>query len=189
MKVFAVLAVLVCLFALAAPLAAQDYPKGDLFVGYSFLYDTDTTFPIGWNAAVSGNFNSWFGIVADVSQHFGSTEVTELVGRQFVTFDVNMQGIAYRFGPRFTLRSDSPVEPFTQVLVGGFRATGSVDAGPASVNVSANGLAAGGGAGIDVRLGRRVALRAVQADYIFVHNSDLGSANDFRFSTGVVFRF
>jgi len=84
---------------LVPPLAsAQDYPKAEIFGGYSYLHiDTNgasssslnqlcNTVTVGncpfifqlhrgfngWNAAGQFNLSSWFGITADISGHYGT---------------------------------------------------------------------------------------------------------------------
>jgi hypothetical protein len=48
----------------------QDYPKAEVYTGYSYLRgDFDANFN-GWNASVSANLNNWFGVVGDSSGHY-----------------------------------------------------------------------------------------------------------------------
>ncbi len=54
-----VLALLVSLSA-----TAQDFPKAEIFGGYQ-LTRLDGTTLNGWNAALTGNLNHWFGVTGD----------------------------------------------------------------------------------------------------------------------------
>jgi opacity protein-like surface antigen len=75
-------------------------------------------------------------------------------------------------GPKFTYRR-GPVTPFMHALFG--VAFGGSDAEGA--------MALGGG--VDARISRRVAIRIAEVDYI----ATTFRSNNFRFSTGIVFRF
>ena len=57
----------VCLSAMA-----QEYPKAEVFGGYSYFRADGGGNLHGWNASVGGNLNSWFGLVADFSGHYDS---------------------------------------------------------------------------------------------------------------------
>ncbi len=82
---------------LAAPAAAQDSPKVELSLGYSYVRaNPAASFVDGFNmngasASIAGNVNDWFGVVAD----FGAYDVSELNG---LTVGGNV--ITYLFGPR-----------------------------------------------------------------------------------------
>ena len=56
--------------------AAAQIPKGNVFIGYSYLR-TDLISGThdnlnGWNGSLEGKFLPWIGIVADLSGHYGS---------------------------------------------------------------------------------------------------------------------
>jgi hypothetical protein len=101
--------VLLCV-VLVPPLAsAQDYPKAEIFGGYSYLHiDTNGasssslnqlcntvtlgTCPFifqlhpgfsGWNAAGQFNLSSWFGITADISGHYGTLVTAKITSASF----------------------------------------------------------------------------------------------------------
>jgi hypothetical protein len=101
----------VFLCAVLTPLLvfAQDYPKAEIFVGYSYLHiDTNGTsssslnqlcnavtvgncpfiFQLhpgfnGWNAAGQFNLSSWFGITADISGHYGTLVTAKITSASF----------------------------------------------------------------------------------------------------------
>lgn len=107
-----ILAFLCVIFPLFA--SAQDYPKTEIFAGYSYLHldtngassstlnqtcNTDTggncpfIFQIhpgfnGWNAAGQLNLNSWLGITTDIGGHYGTlvTARTTSASFQGITF-------------------------------------------------------------------------------------------------------
>src|SRR5258705_11145352 len=66
---------------------AQDYPKAEVFGGYSFLpADDRLSFRSacganlhGWNASVSANLSSWFGLTADFSGHYDSSSSIQVL--------------------------------------------------------------------------------------------------------------
>jgi hypothetical protein len=101
----------ISLCAVLVPLlaSAQDYPKAEIFGGYSYLHlDTNGasssslneicntvavgncpfTFQIhpgfsGWSAAGQFNFNPWLGAVADFSGHYGTLITAKLTSASF----------------------------------------------------------------------------------------------------------
>jgi hypothetical protein len=56
----------------------QDVPRAEVFGGYSYL-NIDTNglssrqSANGWEAAISGNFNNWFGVEGDVAGYYKTT--------------------------------------------------------------------------------------------------------------------
>src|SRR5713101_53991 len=98
---------LLCLWGTAF---AQDYPKAEIFGGYSYL-NIDTNgltsrqSANGWEAALSGNFNRWFAAEADVSGYYKTYKVdlTNLaLGLGIV--NVKVDDYSYLAGPRVNLR-------------------------------------------------------------------------------------
>jgi len=179
------------------PLAAlaQDAPKVEVFGGYSYLHSkgdssSDGINLNGWNASVAGNLTPSFGLVADISGHYTTeTVVTGLTttGSGVITSRAKLSDHLFLFGPRFSYRKHERVTPFAHVLVGGFRAKGSLS-GAFFLNETDTGFAAAAGGGVDVKLSQRFAFRLVQADYVF-DRSNGESGHNARISTGLVFRF
>jgi len=92
---------LVCLLVLvlALPASAQDYPKAEIFGGFSFaIVDDPIDFEreafLGFQTRFAGNLNKSFGIVGDFGGHYRA---------------LDLGGRAYEFmvGPRFTSSSSS----------------------------------------------------------------------------------
>src|SRR5450759_633624 len=68
---------LLCLFAFGIAAFAQDYPRAEVFGGYSYVNIDTNGLTLrqnanGWEAAVSGNFNKWFAVEGDVSGYYKS---------------------------------------------------------------------------------------------------------------------
>jgi opacity protein-like surface antigen len=147
---------------------SQDVPKAEVFGGYSY-HRADAGSGLsrinlnGWNATVTGNINSWFGITADFSGQYGTS-----------LFDTAINRHSFLFGSRFTHRGDSGrINPFVHTLFGAVRAHRSLgNPGPLgsplpllpAASETAFGMALGGG--LDVRVNDRFAIRVVQADYL-----------------------
>lgn len=101
--------VFLCVVPVPLLASAQDFPKAEVFGGYSYLHiDTNgasssslnqlcNTVTVGncpfvfqlhsgfngWNAAGQFNFNSWLGLVADVGGHYGTLVTAKLTSASF----------------------------------------------------------------------------------------------------------
>ncbi len=173
---------LVCWLPLTAP-AQAEYPRAEVFGGYSyFRADDSLSFTglnlHGWNAAFAGNVSGWFGIAGDVSGHYGSPDV---FGVNVPFLDVHAH--SFLVGPAFSYRSET-VTPFAHFLIGTTRAS----AGVLGLTYAKNALSAAVGGGVDIRISDRVAVRAIQADYLMTRFYD-ERQNNLRLSAGIVFRF
>lgn len=153
-----------CLAALLlCAVAAEAAPKAEVFGGYQFTRLEGGVNMNGWNAALTGNMGSIFGVTADFSQVYKS-------GVHYST---------YTFGPE--LHAHLPiVKPFVHVLVGGARLAG----GGASIN----GFAAYFGGGVDAGHGP-LAWRVAQFDWHAARFSGSSSSKNVRLSSGLVLRF
>jgi len=159
MRTFCICLAILILSAVAANAA----PKAELFGGYQFTHLDSGPNMNGWNAALTGNFNSWFGVTADFSGVYGS-------GLKFYT---------YTFGPE--VHAHLPVvKPFAHALFGGARASAS--------GVGVNGLDMLLGGGIDAGHGP-LAFRVVQFDWMTTRFSGFTDHKNVRVSTGLVLRF
>jgi hypothetical protein len=104
-----VIGVFLCVVLIPLLVFAQDYPKAEIFVGYSYLHiDTNgasgssldqlcNTVTVGncpfifqlhpgfngWNAAGQFNLSSWFGITADISGHYGTLVTAKITSASF----------------------------------------------------------------------------------------------------------
>ncbi len=143
--------------------AASAEPKAEVFGGYQFTHFDGGPNMNGWNGALTGNFNRWFGVTADFSGVYGS-------GLRFHT---------YTFGPE--VHAHLPlVKPFAHALFGGARASAG--------GVSTNGFDMMLGGGIDAGHGP-LAFRVAQVDWMTTRFSGFTDRKNVRVSTGLVVRF
>ena len=175
----AVLALLIPMAAFAQP----DYPKAEVFGGYSYFRANPERFNLnGWNASVTGNLTHWFGIEGDFSGHYGKPTY----------YGVPIEGIdidshTFMGGPRLSFRSGRATS-FTHFLIGVARA-GTSDFGYSTSDFA---LATVIGGGIDININKNIAVRPFQADYLMTRFDPYNYGeyqNNFRFSAGIVFKF
>jgi len=181
--------VVVCLlavFSIAAIASAQDVPKLDVFVGYSYFRDNPSTSGVssfnlhGGSASVAYNAKNWLSGVAD----FGGYHANNILGS-----GVDGTVSTYLFGPRISYRHHERFTPFAQTLFGVAHASGS---GFGSSSTS-NAFAASFGGGVDVKLFHRLSLRAAQVEYLLTRFPETTTSretqNNLRVSTGFVVHF
>ncbi len=164
------------------PALAQDFPRVELFGGYSYFRANPEGINLnGWNASIAGNISSWFGVVGDFSGHYASP---------FHIFGPGVHINSYTFmgGPKLSYRQGRATL-FAHFLIGDARAgTREFD-----LSTSDNALAAAVGGGLDVNLANWLAVRVIQADYVMTrfHTFDFGPderQNNARLSFGLVLR-
>ena len=176
------------IFAASLPAYAQsDYPKFEVFGGYSF-YSADVRFDMpffdnreqlhGAAFSLAGNLTRHFGIVADFSYHQRTID--------FLNLDVKVKRFNYLFGPRFTVRGRR-LEGFAHALIGGTRRK-------ADGFDSEKGLALGLGGGVDLKVADHFAVRLAQIDYLPFRDHDSNSdetnwRHNVRASVGVTLRW
>ena len=153
---------------------AQD-SKADAYVGFQYTRVSGSVAP-NWTGGV-GQFayypSKWLGVVGEVS---GAADTD---GRSSAMY-------TFMGGPRAMLRRGR-FEPYAQVLIGGSHFSNSgVQQGTGGA--SANSFAAAVGGGVDLKVVHHFAVRLVQVDYLFTHFGG-ATQNDFRVSSGFVFRF
>jgi hypothetical protein len=167
---------LLCLFAFGTAAFAQDYPRAEVFGGYSFLnIDTNGLTSRqnfnGWEASVSGNFNKWYAAEVDVSGYYKTY------------MGVKVDDYFFAAGPRWNLRP-----AFFHILLGGDRLTGST----LGVSASQNGFASAFGGGVQSKVSGNWSVRAT-ADYVLSRHNIFGgpryTQNNFRVGAGIVYSF
>ena len=152
--------------------------RAELFGGYQYfrlntdVSGVDSVNLNGWNAAVSGFFNSYLGATADFSGAYGSP------------FSVDTKIYTFMFGPVVRLKNPTPLVPYAHALFGG--AHGSVSALGISDSDTNFSWAVGGG--VDLKFAPALSFRLAQVDWLRIHNSG-DSINNFRYSAGFVLRF
>jgi outer membrane protein OmpA-like peptidoglycan-associated protein/opacity protein-like surface antigen len=187
---------------------AEGYtPKVEWFLGYSFWRATPTSngnrigYLHGGSTSVAYNFDKYLGLVADFAG-FDNSKLTLFGPAGSET--VNASGSVYTFmvGPRLSYRKYEKFTPYIQALGGVVHAssvsisgcTGDPSCTPISSDTT---FAAMAGAGFDINLSHRIALRLIETDFLLTHFRDPISASGFsrgwqdntRLSTGIVFRF
>jgi peptidoglycan-associated lipoprotein len=162
----------------ALPLLAQsDFPRAQVFGGYSYVRaDTHDVLSgpqnlNGWNAQGSVNFNKWLGITADFGGYYGSPG------------QVTIHDYSFLFGPTLTYRTEH-VAPFFHALFGGNHINASILGFPGSDTAFA--MAFGGG--LDLPVGEHFGVRLAQVDWLRTQHFSSGQ-NNIRFSTGIMFNF
>ena len=199
--------------ALAQGTASDDYPKVEVFVGYSALGEassrgitfgptasTDSNYATtsGFETSVIGNFSRHFGIKGDFSAHFNSdsgrspfTACTPTCAT--VTQDFQFKTRVYNFlaGPEFKARNSTRFTPFAYGLGGVAHTSATFTTPGPTLNLflkkSDNSFAMALGGGLDVRATRRVSVRGTM-DYnpVFVHDASDGRRDLARFSLGLL---
>jgi hypothetical protein len=167
---------LIGLFSLAAfaQEGMQSTPKAEIFGGYQYTRFDGGLNANGWNTSLTGNLNNWFGVAADFSGAYKSQN------------GANFNNYTFTFGPVVSYRHNETFTPFVHFLAGGSHASVSVSGVGSS---SGNGFAMMFGGGMDVKATRRIALRAIQFDWLSLHSNGATDNNNMRISTGLLLRY
>jgi opacity protein-like surface antigen len=172
-----VILVITLLLLLSPQAVAQDdTPKAEVFGGYSYAGGNFH----GWNASLTGNVNKWFGLTADFSGHYGGAIDED-------GFDEKQRVHSYLFGTRFAVRKKR-VTAFAHTLVGASTLKTELTGFGQRFTFSDTGFALVIGGGLDIKVNDRVAIRAIQFDYLrtgFFNETQ----NKGRIAFGIVFRF
>ncbi len=171
MKKLLLVAVLGCA---SVPAFAEEPARTDVFFGPSYL-NTDEESLYGGAVAVTRYLRGSFGIVLDLSLHFGSAE------------GVDLRELNLGAGPRFAFNRTGSASFFVQALFGLRRDTASLTILDVTISDNENRFGMAFGGGVDVRLSPRWALR-LQGDYLYAR-SEGETVDGFRVSAGAVYRF
>jgi Outer membrane protein beta-barrel domain len=190
-----------CLASLTALSAAQ-LPGGSVYVGYTYLTSgslssgpltsgRDLSNLNGFNVSGELKLLPWISGVAEYGGNFGTERVTpfcEAIASPCPPFQANTHIQTFLFGPRASV-SIGRFRPFSHVLLGGAHLgeSGSGSTPASTFTHSETGFATALGGGLDYKLIKGIAWR-IQADDLrtdFFNNSH----HNFRFTTGIVFRF
>jgi opacity protein-like surface antigen len=166
-------------------IALAQVPNGNVYFGYTF-YNTDLSLNRGnlngFEGTLEGKLVPFLGIVADLTGHYGTLSFpgpTCPVGVTCGPVSENAHQYEAMFGPRVSFP------------VGKFRPFGEFEIGVGHVNTngygSATSYATALGGGLDYKIFGPVAWR-LEGDYVRTHFYSV-SQNNFRFSTGIAFRF
>ena len=193
----------------------DDYPKVEVFVGYSALGEANgpgisfgpnstvgasyTSKP-GFEISVTRNFTKYFGIKGDFSAHFNNESGRGPIAActpvcTTVIQDFQLKTRVYNFlaGPEFKARNSTRFTPFVHAL-GGFAHTSATFTTPGpTFNLLSkkrdNSFAMALGGGLDIRASKRVSFRGMM-DYnpVFANDSTGGRRDFIRLSLGILFR-
>lgn len=173
--------------ALAPSALGQDAPRAEAAVTYNWVH---TNAPPDGCGCFSMNG-------ASGSFAFRLTHSISLVGEAggVTTGNVDATGLDltlsdYLAGARYSLRRSSRWTPFAQVLLGAAHASGGLS--PSELGIgSSTAFAMTAGGGLDFNINHHFAVRAFQTDYYLTLLPNLADdhQNNFRFSTGIVYRF
>lgn len=151
----------------------ESAPKAEIFGGYQYTRFDGGVNANGWDTAVTGNLNRWFGVAGDFSGAYKSQN------------GVSFNNYTYTFGPVLSWRHNPSFTPFAHFLAGGFRASAAFS----GLSGSDSGFAMMFGGGVDVKATQHVAVRAVQFDWLSMRANGFSDNNNMRISTGLLFRY
>ena len=191
MRKYAVIAGSLMMFGMtAAAQEAAETPKVEFGLNYSYERLNPGGALSSYNANggfgyAQYNFTKALGFVADLGANYAGNANGVPLGN--TTFE-------YLFGPRFTWRH-SRFSPYVQTLFGGERYTNGLNPGSSLplLQNSQNNFAAAFGVGLDVTVTQHFAVKPFQVDYLMTQFAPGGGVattvgNNFRYSTGIVFR-
>lgn len=153
----------------------------DLSVGFSMANTTSThgnerVIPLGIQFGATARGDKRIGVEADLGIQAGTPAG---LSEEFTMFE-------YLFGPRFSAHTDRATF-FCHTLVGGVHYWQN---GPSEApnTYEGGGFAMAYGGGVDINASKRIAIRAVQFDWIPFRDEGSWRTNTMRFGFGIVFR-
>jgi hypothetical protein len=193
-------------FLLSMASFAQEYPKFEVPVGFSFVnvhpeQAALTSFNVfGGGGGFVYNFSPLFGIKADF---MGYTQGTGQKLYQNGNLVGNVSGnlFTYMFGPQIKKHSGK-FQPFGEALFGAAHTNldaniCKLEGGCGSGNGNNNGFAMEFGGGLDIPITKTIQLRPAEVDYLYTHfgtsqaqlNGYTSHQNNFKYVAGVNFTF
>ncbi len=184
---------------------AQDYPKFEVPMGFSFVnVHPDITQLTSFNVFGGGggfvyNVTPWIGIKADFAGYTqGSGLKNQLTNLGNAAGQVNGNVFTYMFGPQIKKHSGK-LQPFGEALFGAahsnlYSQLYTAQTGLTSANSNNNAFAMEFGGGLDFALTKHVQLRPVEVDYLYTRfgvngTNYTGAQNNFKYFAGVNFTF
>ena len=190
---FATLIIIFCT-SLSIAQSTDEYPKNEVFVGYSYENADINSLTIdpgraglqGVNVEYTRNINKHVGITIDFSGHLKRESLQTNPGEiRHDRQQYNLLG-----GLQFKARNKTRVTPFAHALIGGglFRGYSAILTPSSNTYFfdDARSLAMAFGGGVDIRVSKRLSIRAIQADYNPTFFGQ-GRQDNFRLSFGLVF--
>ncbi len=209
MNEFFVFLVIVIAFSSSvfAQQTADEYAKGEVFAGYSgaTLFTGDKFEPVENGFEFSGVYNvhRYFGIKADFSGTYrkvdGNYQTSSSPLVTLGSYQANHSLYNAAVGVQFKdNRRTSKLKPFGHVLIGYGKHTDKFPSGcpsgavcpPFNADFSGTSLIIGGG--LDIKINRRIDIRAIQFDLdpiFYKFDGQTFAWKNNRFSTGIVFKF
>ena len=195
-------------FALAQAPNKDDYPRLEVFAGYSALGENKIisfgsllsgggyASTAGFETSLTRNFNRHIGVKADFSAHFSTKRPVTICNPTCTTApqDSQLKTRVYDFltGPEFKARNHTRFTPFVYTL-GGLAHTSAQFTTPGPpfnllLKQHNNDFAMALGGGLDLRATKRVSIRG-SMDYnpVFISDSAGGRHDFVRISLGVLF--
>jgi hypothetical protein len=200
---------IILLFGIAA--WAQEFPRAEVGFNYDYLrYAPSAPYSSshrldGGGGELNININEFLGIKMDL-QGYGSANAVFNIAPNSV-FPLGARGnvsgnlFTYLFGPQIKVRTHH-VQPYVQLLFGGahsnvygnaFHTICAPIVGGCVISKApaAEAFAMQFGGGVDIPLGKHVAIRPAEFDYLLTRFSNpftgSNNQNNFRYSAGVVF--
>lgn len=196
--------VVAILFTAAA--VAQDVPKFEVPIGFSFVnvhpdLSPVTSFNIfGGGGGFVYNVTPWIGIKADFQGYTQGSGVKNQLTKAGIPVVGNVQAnvFTYLFGPQIKKHSGK-WQPFGQALFGAAHSNAYANVydsihGLTSSNNNNNAFAMEFGGGVDYALTPHIQIRPVEVDYLYTRfgvngTSYTGNQNNFKYFAGVNFTF
>lgn len=180
----------------AMAMAGDEFPKVEVFGGYSyvrcdntFFGSRDVTKPCnydGFNVSATINANKWLGFEADINGSFDRNFDKPAV-MQFPTATYphpsfrHHQIYSFLFGPKVSVRAGKTTA-FVHALLGDSRVS------PGKWFPYDNSFTMALGGGLDIAVYKNVSIRPVQIDYYTIKGGQPLTDN-LRYNVGVVFKF
>lgn len=181
---------------------APTFPRIEWFAGYSYaqtgFFNAGHWAGLnGWNASFALNAASWFGLVVEGSQYYGTSKIPTAVPAPFPlcppfcptsspTFNADTKEYNILFGAQFPYRKYERWTPFGEIMFGHAGVRGEAVAQGLDEKEVGTGMPILAGGGADYKINPRFALR-FKADYLqtrlFKQKQD-----NLRLSVGVVIR-
>jgi len=194
-----------CILLLGLTVWAQDVPKVEIPVGFSFINVHPNLAPItsfnvfGGGGQVDFNFGNVFGIKADFMGYTQGSGLRNQLQEHGLAGAANGNVFTYMFGPQIKKHSGK-FQPFAEALFGAAHtnayATILTEEGKILQGQgNNNGFAMALGGGIDFQVAKHLALRPVEVDYLltrFTANhvaNYTANQNNFRYVGGLNFLF
>jgi len=180
--------------------ADDDYHKGELFAGYSYLHFgcgsgcTDNSVPVGFNIDGTYYFSKHLGLTGDFQYHRRGLD--DIIGGLHASI------FSIHGGPRFKAHSGK-LEPFAHALFGWSRLAVSdptTELCGGGNTCSENSFSMKLGGGLDVAAARHIAVRVGEFNYYMtrfaatslgagaIFPNSLTTQNNFTISAGIVIR-